>query len=198
MNISLSEKPKTFVDRHLQAQSYGTSSPALRYTPELDISSLRHWSLSRFPYKLLYIEHDDQLGDIRMLQLRRDLPASLVWQPRGSAGEPKHRRSHRTRVPRLEGVFMAPPPRHSAGNTSAQRTCKSGSRMLERRAGASANSLSGMACSASPRHCLVSTDTRVHWHMEATYGCIACQSRSRNHERSALLYRHPRSRTESF
>ena len=53
----------------------GIGSP--RYAHELDIPLLRFWNLSRFSYGLFYLEHDDQLGVIRMLHLSRDLPASL-------------------------------------------------------------------------------------------------------------------------
>ena len=54
----------------------GIGSP--RYAHELDIPLLRHWSLSRFPYGLFYLEHDDHLTVVRVLHMSRDLPASLV------------------------------------------------------------------------------------------------------------------------
>lgn len=53
----------------------GIGSP--RYAHELDVPLLRHWSLSRFPYVLFYLEHDDHLFVVRILHLSRNLPASL-------------------------------------------------------------------------------------------------------------------------
>lgn len=53
----------------------GIGSP--RYGHELGIPMLRHWSRSRFPYALFYIEHDDHLDLIRVVHMSRDIPSSL-------------------------------------------------------------------------------------------------------------------------
>lgn len=53
----------------------GIGSP--RYAHELDIPGLRHWSLSRYPYALFYLEQDDRLDVIRLVHMSRDIPASL-------------------------------------------------------------------------------------------------------------------------
>ena len=54
----------------------GVGSP--RYAHELGIPMLRHWSLGRFPYLVFYIEHEDYLDLIRVVDMRRDIPPSLV------------------------------------------------------------------------------------------------------------------------
>jgi len=61
----------------------GVGSP--RYAHELDIPGLRHWGLSRFPYALFYLEHEDRLDVIRLVHMSRDIPASLQ-EPGGDAG----------------------------------------------------------------------------------------------------------------
>ncbi len=53
----------------------GIGSP--RYAHELDIPGLRHWPLTRYPYALFYLEHEDRVDVIRLVHMSRDIPASL-------------------------------------------------------------------------------------------------------------------------
>ncbi len=59
---------------HIEAHP-GTGSP--RYSLELNIAGLRHWPLRHFPYSPFYIEHVDHLLVVRLVHMRRDIPASL-------------------------------------------------------------------------------------------------------------------------
>ena len=59
---------------HIEANP-GTGSP--RYAHELNIPNLRTWPITRFPYLLLYIEHDDFVDLLRVMHMSRDIPASL-------------------------------------------------------------------------------------------------------------------------
>lgn len=51
----------------------GGGSP--RYAHELNVPNLRFWPIKRFPYLLLYIEHDDFVDLIRVVHMSRDIPA---------------------------------------------------------------------------------------------------------------------------
>jgi toxin ParE1/3/4 len=53
----------------------GTGSP--RYANTLNLSGLRCWPLSRFPYALFYLEHPTHLAVLRVLHTQSDIPASL-------------------------------------------------------------------------------------------------------------------------
>jgi toxin ParE1/3/4 len=57
------------------AEHPGIGSP--RYAHELDLPGLRHRALGRFPYVAFYIERDDRIDVWRVLDSRRDIPASL-------------------------------------------------------------------------------------------------------------------------
>lgn len=59
---------------HIEAYP-GTGSP--RYAHELNIPNLRTWSITRFPYLLLYIEHDDFVDLLRVMHISRDIPAGF-------------------------------------------------------------------------------------------------------------------------
>lgn len=59
---------------HIEAYP-GTGSP--RYAHELNIPNLRTWPITRFPYLLLYIEHDDFVDLLCVMHMSRDVPASL-------------------------------------------------------------------------------------------------------------------------
>jgi toxin ParE1/3/4 len=48
-----------------------------RYAQELDLPDLRHWHVGRFPYFAFYVEHEDRIDVWRVLDSRRDIPASL-------------------------------------------------------------------------------------------------------------------------
>ena len=63
---------------HIQ-RSPGTGSP--RYAVELAIPGLRFWTLNKFPFSLFYIEQDDHLWVIRLVHMKRDIPASLQGDP---------------------------------------------------------------------------------------------------------------------
>ena len=60
--------------RHIQRHP-GTGSP--RYAHELNLAQLRYWPLTRYPYALFYIEHDDHAHVIRVVHMSRDIPATL-------------------------------------------------------------------------------------------------------------------------
>ena len=53
----------------------GTGSP--RYAHELNLAQLRYWPLTRYPYALFYIEHDDHVHVVRVVHMSRDIPATL-------------------------------------------------------------------------------------------------------------------------
>lgn len=59
---------------HIQ-RATGTGSP--RYAHELDMPDLRFWLLDKLPYGLFYLEHEDHLLVIRLVHMRREIPASL-------------------------------------------------------------------------------------------------------------------------
>jgi toxin ParE1/3/4 len=61
----------------------GTGSP--RYCEMLDVPGLRHWLVSRFPYAVFYVEHDDYLDIIRVLHQQSDIPAQLQCSPPDNA-----------------------------------------------------------------------------------------------------------------
>lgn len=63
---------------HIQ-RSPGTGSP--RYALELAIPGLRHWTLTKFPFSLFYIEQEEHLWVIRLVHMSRDIPASLQGDP---------------------------------------------------------------------------------------------------------------------
>lgn len=84
----------------------GIGSPC--YAHELDIPFLRHWSLSRFPYGLFYLEHDDHLVVIRM---QRQL------SPQAGPGTADGRRVERLlRAAKLKVGAACPPRRWLADN----------------------------------------------------------------------------------
>ena len=59
---------------HIQRHP-GTGS--LRYAHELNLAQLRYWPLTRYPYALFYIEHDDHVHVIRVVHMSRDIPPTL-------------------------------------------------------------------------------------------------------------------------
>ena len=51
------------------------ASGSLRHAEAAGIPGLRFRPLRRFPYLLLYLDHDDHLDIVRVLHARRDVPA---------------------------------------------------------------------------------------------------------------------------
>lgn len=51
------------------------ASGSPRYAHELNVPNLRTWPITRFPYLLLYIEHDDLVDLIHVMHMSRDIPA---------------------------------------------------------------------------------------------------------------------------
>jgi toxin ParE1/3/4 len=41
------------------------------------LPNLRHWRVGRFPYFAFYVEQEDRIDVWRVLDSRRDIPASL-------------------------------------------------------------------------------------------------------------------------
>ena len=68
--IDALEKATVHIER-----SPATGSP--RYAHELNLPRLRFWPLTRYPYALFYIEHDDHLDVIRVVHMSRDIPKAL-------------------------------------------------------------------------------------------------------------------------
>ena len=56
----------------------GTGSP--RYAHELQLPGLRSWPLTRYPYLVFYVEHNDHVDVWRVLHAQRDIPAWLQGQ----------------------------------------------------------------------------------------------------------------------
>ena len=52
-----------------------TGSP--RYAHELNLAQLRYWPLTRYPYALFYIKHDDHVHMIRVVHISPDIPVTL-------------------------------------------------------------------------------------------------------------------------
>jgi toxin ParE1/3/4 len=48
-----------------------------RYGQELGLPNLRHWPVGRFPYLAFYVDGDSRIDVWRVLDGRRDIPASL-------------------------------------------------------------------------------------------------------------------------
>ena len=68
--IDALEQAKAHIQRHP-----GTGSP--RYAHKLNLAQLRYWPLTRYPYALFYIEHDDHVPVVRVAHMSRDIPATL-------------------------------------------------------------------------------------------------------------------------
>lgn len=49
-----------------------------RYALELSLPGLRSWPLTRFPYLVFYVEHNDFIDVWRVLHQERDLPAWMT------------------------------------------------------------------------------------------------------------------------
>ncbi len=50
---------------------------SLRYAEQLGIPNLRCWPCRRFPWLIFYMELADHIRVLRVLHVRRDIPASL-------------------------------------------------------------------------------------------------------------------------
>jgi len=60
---------------HISKQP-GTGSP--RYAHELGLPDLRSWPLSRYPYLVFYVERADHIDVLRVLHMKRDIPAWMA------------------------------------------------------------------------------------------------------------------------
>ena len=70
-----------FVDALEVAYSHIARHPATgspRYAQALNIPGLRSWPLTRYPYLVFYMEHEDRIDVWRVLHGMRDIPAWLV------------------------------------------------------------------------------------------------------------------------
>lgn len=50
------------------------ASGSPRYAHDLDLPGLRFWPLTRYPYLVFYVEHDDHIDVWRVLHGQRDIP----------------------------------------------------------------------------------------------------------------------------
>nr|WP_221439503.1 type II toxin-antitoxin system RelE/ParE family toxin [Roseateles oligotrophus] len=69
-----------FVDALEAAYAHIANSPAAgspRYAQELDIPGLRSWLLTRYPFRVFYLERPASIDIWRVLHTRRDIPSSL-------------------------------------------------------------------------------------------------------------------------
>lgn len=74
-----------FIDALEQAYSHVGRHPATgssRYAHELRLPGLRSWPLSRYPYVVFYVEHQDYIDVWRVLHGQRDIPA-WMQEPNG-------------------------------------------------------------------------------------------------------------------
>ncbi len=70
-----------FVAALEQAYSQIGRQPAAgspRYAQALNLPGLRSWPLTRYPYLVFYVEHDDFIDVWRVLHQERDLPAWMM------------------------------------------------------------------------------------------------------------------------
>lgn len=58
-------------------------SGSQRYGHELNLSGLRSWPLTRYPYLVFYVERADHIDVWRVLHAQRDIPA---WMPGPGGG----------------------------------------------------------------------------------------------------------------
>ena len=67
-----------FIDALERAYAHIGRHPAAgspRYAHELNLPGLRSWPLSRYPYLVFYVEHQDHIDVWRVLHGQRDIPA---------------------------------------------------------------------------------------------------------------------------
>ncbi len=57
--------------------SYHPATGSPRYAHELNLPSLWHWPLARYPYLVFYVERPDHIDVWRVLHDQRDIPAWL-------------------------------------------------------------------------------------------------------------------------
>lgn len=78
-----SELAVTFVDAYESATSHLSRFPeagSLRLGHALDIDDLRNWPLRRFPYVILYFDHEHSVEIWRVLHGRVDISAWLLGE----------------------------------------------------------------------------------------------------------------------
>lgn len=69
-----------FIDALEEAYSHIARYPATgspRYAHALNIPGLRFWPLTRYPYLVFFMVHDEQIDVWRVLHAQRDIPAWL-------------------------------------------------------------------------------------------------------------------------
>jgi len=71
------------VQRAIRRISRNPQLGTLRFAYELDIPGLRSLPVDRFPYLLFYVERDDHVDVWRLLHTRRDIPSTLLGDPKG-------------------------------------------------------------------------------------------------------------------
>lgn len=72
-----------FIDELEKAYSHISQNPksgSSFYAQELNLPGLRSWLMNGFPYQLFYIESEESIDLIRILHVRRDIPAWLADQ----------------------------------------------------------------------------------------------------------------------
>lgn len=74
--IDALEKAYSHIGRHP-----ATGSP--RYAHELNLSGLRSWPLTRYPYLVFYVKRPDHIDVWRVLHGQRDIPA-WMQEPDGA------------------------------------------------------------------------------------------------------------------
>lgn len=72
--IDALERAYTHIGRH-------PATGSTRHAHELELPGLRCWPLTRYPYLIFYVEHDDHVDVWRVLHGARDIPAWLREDP---------------------------------------------------------------------------------------------------------------------
>lgn len=75
-----------FIDALEQAYRHISRQPASgspRHAHELGLPGLRAWPLTRYPYLVFYVEHEDHIDVWRILHAQRDIPA-WMREPEGT------------------------------------------------------------------------------------------------------------------
>ena len=69
-----------FIDALERAYAHISRHPrtgSSRYAHELDIPELKSWTLTNYPYTVMYMEHDDHIDILRILHHAQDIPEWL-------------------------------------------------------------------------------------------------------------------------
>jgi toxin ParE1/3/4 len=71
----------SFIDELEAAYAHISQNPktgSLLYAYELNMPGLRSWLMSVYPYQLFYLESEESIDLIRVLNVRRDIPTWLA------------------------------------------------------------------------------------------------------------------------